>query len=391
MNLFDTIVLVGALVGLLFGIMGKATKRICSLLYTVLALIIAYFACGTLVSGVMGISVNTEQTLEAYLIATLSEVTAEFNMPMATIIGLVEGIVKLLAFYILFFIVNFVVNLIGKIVVGIILKIKIRSQVLAGQPVKRFTALKTFGIFGAIKWSIIAFMMILPITVLAPIVPDVAKLVIKDEATATEISNQVEQSSVIKFADGLYSSTKLGFMVYSDGETDYYLYDDIKSIKGFLKMASIFMPAEGEEVDPIKQIANMTDEDITEMLTNINQSESTKEILNTISDELELGIDFKDVDLAEEADTIIAIKNLIDVSEEEVTFKEDITQEDMQNLTDALATSDIIELVAKNNEGMLEGVDDEIVNDIESVLQQKVDHNVITQDKMDILMSLFGK
>jgi hypothetical protein len=40
---------------------------------------------------------------------------------------------------------------------------------------------------------------------------------------------------------------------------------------------------------------------------------------------------------------------------------------------------------------MLEGVDDEIVNDIESVLQQKVDHNVITQDKMDILMSLFGK
>ena len=118
MNLFDTIVLVGALVGLLFGIMGKATKRICSLLYTVLALIIAYFACGTLVSGVMGISVNAEQTLEAYLIATLSEVTAEFNMPMATIIGLVEGIVKLLAFYILFFIVNFVVNLIGKIVVG---------------------------------------------------------------------------------------------------------------------------------------------------------------------------------------------------------------------------------------------------------------------------------
>ncbi len=388
MNIFDSIILGGVIIGFIFGIIGRATKRICSLIFTLLAIITAYFTCAMLVDVVMNISLGSGQTLNAYLVDMLSNLTAEFNIPVNTIVGLVEGVIKLFSFYILAFALNFVFNLIGKIVVAIILKSKIKKQVLAGQPVKRYTALKTFGIFGAIKWAIIAFLMILPVTVFAPLVPDLAKM--DETGSLSAISEQIEQSKVIKFADGLYSSNKMGFMVYNDGEKDCYLYDDIKSIKGFLKMASIFMPAEGEEVDIIQQLANMSDDEIREMLTDINSSESTKEILNSVSDELELGIDFTSVDLAGEADTIIAIKNIIDVSGEDFTIKEEISENDVNTLTDALATSSIIEIVATNNEGMLSAVDDTTKSQIENILQDKVNNNIITQDKMDLLMGLFG-
>ena len=389
MNIIDSIVLGGVIIGFLFGIIGRATKKICSLIFTIVAILIAYFACGTLVNAVMGISVGEGQTLHAYLVDMLTELTADFNFPTGTIVGLVEGIMKLFAFYILAFALNIVINFIGKIVVAIILRIKIRAQVLAGQPIKRFTALKTFGIFGAIKWALLAFLMVLPITVIAPIIPDFANMA-GEESGLTAFTEQIEESKVIKFADGLYSSTRMNFMVYNDGEKDCYLYDDIKSIKGFLKMASIFMPSEGEEVDPIKAIANMSDDEIKDMLNDINASDSTKEILNSVSNELEINIDFTEVDLSKEADTIIAIKNIIDTTEDEVVIKEDITEEDVGALTDALVNSDIIEIVAKNNEGMLSDVDDDTKNNVENILKEKVEDNVITQDKMDLLMSLFG-
>ena len=389
MNIIDSIVLGGVIIGFFFGIIGRATKKICSLIFTIVAILVAYFACGTVVNAIMGISVGADQTLKGYLVNMLSELTAEFSIPTDTIVGLVEGIIKLLAFYILAFALNIVINLIGKIVVSIVLKIKIRAKVLAGQPVKRFTALKTFGIFGAIKWGLLAFLMLLPITVIAPIVPDLAKSVGKNE-TLTTLSEQIENSSIIKFSDGIYSSTRLNFMVYNDGEKDCYLYDDIKSIKGFLKMASIFMPADGEEADPIKLLSNMSDEEIKEMLTDINSSDSTKEILNSVAGELDVDIDFTEVDLSKEADTVIAIKNIIDVSGEDVTIKDDISEEHVEVLTDALASSDIIEIVAKNNEGMLADVDNTTKNTIEDILKDKVANNVISQEKMDLLMGLFG-
>lgn len=389
MNIIDSIVLGGVIIGFFFGIIGRATKKICSLIFTIVAILVAYFACGTVVNAIMGISVGADQTLKGYLVNMLSELTAEFSIPTDTIVGLVEGIIKLLAFYILAFALNVVINLIGKIVVSIVLKIKIRAKVLAGQPVKRFTALKTFGIFGAIKWGLLAFLMVLPITVIAPIVPDLAKSVGENE-TLTTLSEQIENSGIIKFSDGIYSSTRLNFMVYNDGEKDCYLYDDIKSIKGFLKMASIFMPADGEEADPIKLLSNMSDEEIREMLTDINSSDSTKEILNSVAGELDVDIDFTEVDLSKEADTVIAIKNIIDVSGEDVTIKDDISEEHVEVLTDALASSDIIEIVAKNNEGMLADVDNTTKNTIEDILKDKVANNVISQEKMDLLMGLFG-
>ena len=164
--------------------------------------------------------VGADQTLKGYLVNMLSELTAEFSIPTGTIVGLVEGIIKLLSFYILAFELNVVINLIGKIVVSIVLKIKIRAKVLAGQPVKRFTALKTFGIFGAIKWGLLAFLMVLPITVIAPIVPDLAKSVGENE-TLTTLNEQIENSSIVR----LYSATLLLTILHSTSSSSHCLVD----------------------------------------------------------------------------------------------------------------------------------------------------------------------
>ncbi len=389
MNFLDLFVVVIAALGFIGGLAGKFPKKIGKLLIVVIAVAVAYFTCGNVLTQIKAMDASIlpnatpGQTIGDFATSYISNLVGNLGIPAGTITGFVDGILKLLLFWLLCIVYMIALGIVGGIFNAIIFR-----------KAKKGTAWKSLGIFGAAEGAIIAVVIILPIIILSPLIAEIDNFTENDMSAATKI---VTESKVINFAKEkvLETDIRLEFLTYEkevDGNvTQGYLYDDLKAVSGLAKMAPLLTGGD----NPLATIATMSDEDLLGLFSSINESDTVKEMISgVIEGALEgtgLEIDISNVDFSKEGETFVAVKNnLLDVDENgEFKLKEEITEEQVADLTEALVQSDLIQAVAESSAGMLADVDEGTKTAIDTQLSEMVAEGTLTQDKYDTLMKLF--
>ena len=209
-----------------------------------------------------------------------------------------------------------------------------------------------------------------------------------DDKTMNMVSKQVTTSVTIKMTDGLLNGVHFPMLEYEKDGQKRYLFADFKSVQGFSKIAKLFTKLDGD-TNPLQKLSELTDDEIREVFSSIDNSDTVKEIIvdviTNIDENIEVNLD--EIDFTKEADTFIAVKNSLEFDEEgNVSLAEDANAEE---LAETLAKSDLVEAVAKNAEGSLSDIDTTTKLEIEAKLIELRANNEIDQDKYETLMKLF--
>ena len=141
-------------------------------------------------------------------------------------------------------------------------------------------------------------------------------------------------------------------------------------------------------MENLKRILIVDDDDeIREIFSNLEDSETVKEMISGVIDDIipEANIDLTDVDLSNEAEIFIAVKDLAVV----VRDDGELTQENIEKFTDAAVDSELVLAVAEANPGLLKDVGSDYVDQISDSLQDKVTSGDLSQENYNRIMKLF--
>ena len=167
-----------------------------------------------------------------------------------------------------------------------------------------------------------------------------------------------------------------------------YLYNDIKSVPSLLKLASVMKSGDGSSSEGVfETFAELSDDEIREIFSNLDDSETIKEMVSGVIDDLipEANVDLTDVDLTNEAEIFIAVKDLaVDVKE-----GEEVSAETIEKFTNAAVDSELVLAVAEANPGLLKDVPNEYVDQISSSLESRIGTDGFSQEDYDRIMKLF--
>lgn len=393
MSYIDIAVIVLLGISFIFGFAGKAPRKIFSFLFMVIAVLVAYFMLDKFIDLVSAtpasvIPINIGQ-LEGDTISVFIERTVKnliestgLSIPEDSANALVSGFVKMACFWVLALGCLIAIPLVGNLLTLII---------FARRP-KR-TAFKTVGIFGLLKGAITVIVLFFPIMVLTPVLKTATSFDSSEEGNDPKfamIEEQAQSSYFLNFADQALSSTKIKPLLYvKEGDTEErYLYDDIKSVPSLLKLASVMQSGSSDSSqDVFETFAALEDDEIREIFSNLDNSETVKEMVSSVIDDIipEANIDLTDVDLSNEAEIFIAVKDLaVDVKE-----GEEISAETIEKFTDAAVDSELVLAVAEANPGLLKDVPDTYVDQISASLESKIGTEGFSQEDYDRIMKLF--
>ncbi len=349
MSYIDIFVLATMVLGLLIGLIGSFKRKLTTLITNVLSLVIAFFTCKLITNGVYDMIYDA-------LIGALGE--GEFSGIIESVSGMAYGIINLLVFWVEALLLMIIIGIIGKIIFAIIKHHKKKNGKVY------LPSYKTGGVLGLVNGFIVGITLIFPVLVLSPALTNISSLTssMEDEGgTVTEITtlaeNQVKNSIVIKGSDWVLSNWKMSILKYENDGQEYYLYDNIGAIGGTTKLLSLFTPAEGEEeVNIFENLSNISDDDLREAFASLDKAPEIKKAMNDIISGLIDGegggqedpfmsalasIDFEEISFEKEAETFIAMKNIVDFSGEEIGLNEEITSEQVDDVIEALENSDL--------------------------------------------------
>lgn len=393
MSYIDIFMIAISAIGLIFGLFGKASKKIMSLIVTIGSVVISMLTCGlaanfikSLDSGFMSAAGGANgKTVGQWIAEMIHNATKEMGISEETIQALCDGIIKMLAFWLLSIILIIVLNFVARIVYAIVTHGKRKAQTKEER--RKNTAIRTFGLCGLVKGFVVGLVLIFPVIAMSPVLTSLKEFD-ENNATMALVSNQVSSSVTIKATDKILSNTQLPMLQYEKDGQKRYLYTDFNSVKGFSKIAKLFTKLDGNE-NPMQSLTQLTDDEIREVFNSIGGSDTVKEIItdviNNIDESIEINLD--EIDFSKEADTFIEVKNAIVFDED---GKPSLSEEaDPVELAETLAKSDIVEAVAKNAEGALSDIDETTKAEIELKLTQMYGNEQIDQDKYETLMKLF--
>ncbi len=142
-----------------------------------------------------------------------------------------------------------------------------------------------------------------------------------------------------------------------------------------------------EAVDT-NELSSISRDEIIEMISNLDDSEVVKEIVSSCLDELGIeGVNADDINFQEEAQVIA---DLIQLSQDGSI--DDLDVQDINELVEELASSQLVLAIAENNSGMLSSLDDSTKNDILNSLEEYKNNpdNEMDDDRYNTLLQLFS-
>lgn len=389
MSYIDIFVIAFVALGLLLGLLGRWQGKLIHLLVVVASILIAFFTCGILTKTLMGIDagfIGGTGSIGDFVSDKIGGFVKDFNIPTDALMGLVSGICKMLVFWleaiILMLVLGFFAWIIG---------------LIALRKTKKHTAVKTVGLIGAVKGFLISIILIFPVLVFSPILANIGSVIPDGGSTIELIQKQVTTSKVVEVSDKLFNKVELDIFKYEKDGTKGYLYSDIKSLNGLLKLSGLFLNT-GEDSNPLETLTSMSDEELREVFTQIGESETVKEVLSGVIEEfipedsgIELNID--NIDFSKEADTFVTISHMVEFDEQgEMQFTpENITTEEVAGV---LANSDLVLAVVEmvgGDEPILEGFEgaQEIVDKVQDLLEVTSSDDENAQ-RLETIAKLFG-
>lgn len=392
MSYIDIGVLVILGISFIFGFAGKAPRKICSFIFMVVAVLAAYFLLDTFVGLISStpasiIPMNFGQldgeTLSQFIERFIAEKieSTGLNIPADSVNALVSGIVRMMCFWVLALGLLIVVPLVGNLF----------TLIIFARRDKR-TAFKTVGIFGLLKGAITVIVLCFPLLVFSPVLKTATELDTSEEGNPNYqlVEDQAKTSKFLEFGEKALESTKMSPLLYEkEGDTEKrYLYNDIKSVPSLLKLASVMKSGDGSSSEGVfETFAELSDDEIREIFSNLDDSETIKEMVSGVIDDLipEANVDLTDVDLTNEAEIFIAVKDLaVDVKE-----GEEVSAETIEKFTNAAVDSELVLAVAEANPGLLKDVPNEYVDQISSSLESRIGTDGFSQEDYDRIMKLF--
>jgi len=411
LNYFDIGVLALLVLSLLFGLIGKAPKKIWKFLIVAGSVVFSYFFLDKVMAylnefdisviPLLGAAPGT--TLFAYVNSLLGDTVASLGISMDAISGLITGLLKVIVFWLLC-----IVSFIAFGIVGGIL-----GSIFFGHAAKG-TAVKTIGIFSVLKTAVVLVALLFPVFVLSPLVKNVDAInafvpELASNEIVAEVQKQANESKILEFTDKLlgYGETtdgqdplgkKATVLNYTMGEGDAaqtcYVCNDVKSLPGLIQLAGKLTASMGEEGgDPMEMITSLSDEDIMDLFSNIENSPALKETLIGVVDNMlpeGVEVDLSNVNLAEEAETFIVVKEVMAMENP----AEELTGEKVTELVDAIADSGMVAALAEANPGVLDSLPEDTQDEIKDQLAEKLaageEAGGISQEQYDSLMKLFG-
>jgi len=389
--------------GLIIGLIGKLPRKLWRTLFTIGTVVAVFIFTPKAVEMVLGLNMSQipvigagkEGTVNEFLLSKVAEALGDLYE-----IESIKGIINALPPILLWIVIFMVGGLLGIIIVPLILGIFVR---IFTRKAKKGTAILSLGIFGAIRGACFALLICSPIIFLSPVLKNANAIygLTTDEPkeNVTKIVEMVEadvkKSYVVKYADEFLAdpANPIGkFMVYSiekegqEAKTSY-MYNDLGSIVGLV--------ASYDQIKSIdfSNIEEMKPEDVKELFATLGDnlnSEAVKDVVSDVlADSLGVDIDLTNVDLAAEGETIAMAIEFMDPEKE-------ITVEDITNLTEQLAGSDLVKQLAESEtgEGMLSSIDQETQDSMKAQLESMKNdpdpEKQLSQEDYETLMKLFG-
>lgn len=359
MSYIDIFVIVCTVLGLLFGLLGKASNKIFNFCIVLGCVLIAYFTCDAVMAKAWTSNVTIDSftgTLGDYVLAKIGEFTSSMNLNPDSLVGLVYGLTKVIVFWGMCIGLWIVVSILGNILFAII---KAIARIGKEKKPKKNTAVRTLGIFGALKGLIVSLVLVFPIAVLSPMVDSLSSFVGEENKdTLTTASANIKKSKVVQWSNQLFAKGNFAVLQYEVNGEKKNLYSDMQSFGSLLKLASAFVGSD----NILQSLSDMSDDELKEILTNIGENETVVEMMDSVFEEMNLGISASDIDFAKEAEALVAIKNMVEFDEEgNMTF--DV---DADNLADALVKSDLAVVMAEQMPGALADIDEDVKQDVMS-------------------------
>ena len=392
MSYIDIAVLVILAISFIFGFAGKAPRKIFSFIFMVVAVLVAYIFLDNFIGLVsstpdsvipLDLGQLDGETLSLFIERTIKNLieSTGLSIPEDSANALVSGIVKMACFWILALGCLIAIPLVGNLLTLIIFARKDKR-----------TAFKTVGIFGLLKGAITVIVLFFPVLVMSPVLKNATQLNQGEEENPTYamIEEQSQSSIFLGLGEKALDSTRIKPLLYTkEGDTEErYLYDDVKSVPSLLKLASVMKGGSSDSsTDVFETFAALEDDEIREIFSNLENSETVKEMISGVIDDLipEADIDLTGVDLSNEAEIFIAVKDLA------VAVKGDgeISSEEIEKFTEAAVDSELVIAVAEANPGLLSSVGSEYVDQIDDSLSAKVTSGDLSQEDYERIMKLF--
>ena len=392
MSYIDIAVLVILAISFIFGFAGKAPRKIFSFIFMVVAVLVAYIFLDNFIGLVSSTPASVipldlgqldGETLSLFIERTIKNLieSTGLSIPEDSANALVSGIVKMACFWILALGCLIAIPLVGNLLTLIIFARKDKR-----------TAFKTVGIFGLLKGAITVIVLFFPVLVMSPVLKNAKQLNQGEEENPTYamIEEQSQSSIFLGLGEKALDSTRIKPLLYTkEGDTEErYLYDDVKSVPSLLKLASVMKGGSSDSsTDVFETFAALEDDEIREIFSNLENSETVKEMISGVIDDLipEADIDLTGVDLSNEAEIFIAVKDLA------VAVKGDgeISSEEIEKFTEAAVDSELVIAVAEANPGLLSSVGSEYVDQIDDSLSAKVTSGDLSQEDYERIMKLF--
>ncbi len=168
-SLVDLFIIVCAVIGLFFGLFGKAPRKLWRLILVIGSIVTAYFTYNKIIDAVLAVDVNALAeyidgfTVPAGVTSVEGLVASYLNVngiDLSSLLPLAKSVVGLVVFWVE----ALVLMLVTRVLFGWI------AFAICGKKRKKHTAVKTLGLIGAAKGAIVGVMIIIPLLVLSPLV-----------------------------------------------------------------------------------------------------------------------------------------------------------------------------------------------------------------------------